>query len=267
MKRILFFALLFSILGSLRVNAQIQLMPNFVSTQEFNTDKEIWPTFTKGVVHYEAEIMYIYGEVYVTSQMPDSANHTRPTLRSTYLLPIYSQYKKNQGKVHPNFDDEMYLFLNIKYDPKKTYYQVWEQLSPYHEMLTYRVGPQWHEGKLKVIFVGNAPMRTFQQERVCFVAAQGSVADLDKNYDNKMMPLIGIDFEEELDWNGVGKMPFDEYKSFKDIVNKAHDQGKKVRVYNLPDDEAIWEVMYTAGVDMISGIDATRFHGFLETKK
>lgn len=267
MKRILFFALLFSILGSLRVNAQIQLMPNFVSTQEFNTDKEIWPTFTKGVVHYEAEIMYIYGEVYVTSQMPDSANHTRPTLRSTYLLPIYSQYKKNQGKVHPNFDDEMYLFLNIKYDPKKTYYQVWEQLSPYHEMLTYRVGPQWHEGKLKVIFVGNAPMRTFQQERVCFVAAQGSVADLDKNYDNKMMPLIGIDFEEELDWNGVGKMPFDEYKSFKDIVNKAHDQGKKVRVYNLPDDEAIWEVMYTAGVDMISGIDATRFHDFLESKK
>lgn len=267
MKRILFFALLFSILGSLRVKAQIQLMPNFVSTQEFNTDKEIWPTFTKGVVHYEAEIMYIYGEVYVTSQMPDSANHTRPTLRSTYLLPIYSQYKKNQGKVHPNFDDEMYLFLNIKYDPKKTYYQVWEQLSPYHEMLTYRVGPQWHEGKLKVIFVGNAPMRTFQQERVCFVAAQGSVADLDKNYDNKMMPLIGIDFEKEVDWNGVGKMPFDEYKSFKDIVNKAHDQGKKVRVYNLPDDEAIWEVMYTAGVDMISGIDATRFHDFLETKK
>lgn len=267
MNRVLFFTVLFLMLGRLSVNAQVQLMPGFVSTQEFQTDKEIWPTFTQGVVNYAAEIMYIYGEVYVSTQMPDSANHTKPTFRSAYLLPIYSQYKKNQGKIHPDFDGEMYLFLDIKYDPKKTYYKLWEQLSPYHEMLTYRVGLQWHEGKLKVIFVGNAPMRTFQQERVCFVAAQGTIADLEKNYDKKVMPLIGIDFENDMEWNGVGKMPFDQYKAFKEIVIKAHSQDKKVRVYNLPEEESIWEVLYTAGVDMISSSDPVRFHKFLETKK
>jgi len=266
MKKLFFFAVLFLCIG-IGGRAQIQLMPNLVSTQEFLTAKDIWPTFTQGVVHYEAQIMYIYGEVYITSQMPDSASHTKPTFRSTYLLPIYSQYKKNQGKVHENFDEEMYLFLNIKYDPKKTYQKLWEQLSPYHEILTYRVGPQWHEGKLKIVFVGNAPMRTFQQERVCFATAQGGISDLDKNYDNKVMPLIGIDFENDLDWNGVGKMPFDEYKNFKDIVNKAHAQGKKVRAYNLPNDENIWEVMYTSGVDMISSDDPARFQKFLDTKK
>ncbi|MDA3879461.1 MAG: hypothetical protein PF436_03650 [Prolixibacteraceae bacterium] len=251
----------------LAVNAQNKVMPNFVSTKVFENDKSIWPTFTQGVVHYEAEVMYIYGNVYVTPEMPDSANHARPTFRSSYLLPIYSQYKKNQGKINPNFDEEMYLFINIKFDPKKTYDKIWEQLSPYHEMLTYRVGPQWHEGKLKVIFVGNAPMRTFQQERVCFVGAQGTVADLDKNYDNKVMPLIGVDFENEIDWNGVGKMPFDEYRAFKDIVLKAHKQNKKVRVYNLPDNEDVWDVLYTAGVDMISGDDPVTFREFLETKQ
>ena len=258
---------LFLSLGIIKGYGQVELMPNLVSTQEFLTDKDIWPTFTQGVVHYEAEIMYIYGEVYVASQMPDSANHTLPTLRATYLLPIYSQYKKNQGKINSNYDDEMYLFLDIKYDPKKTYHKIWEQLSPYHEMLTYRVGPQWHEGKLKVIFVGNAPMRAFQQERVCFVAAQGTVADLEKKYDNKVMPLIGIDFENDLNWNGLGKMPFDQYMSFKEIVRKVHEQNKKVRVYNLPNEEAIWEVMYTAGVDMISSSDPVRFQNFMNTKK
>ncbi|MFA9389759.1 MAG: hypothetical protein ACERKD_08120 [Prolixibacteraceae bacterium] len=267
MKRRILIAVIFLIIVVLKGYGQVELMPNFVSTQEFETSKDIWPTFTKGVVHYEAQIMYIYGEVYVTSEMPDSANHTLPTFRSTYLLPIYSQYKKNQGKINPNFDDEMYLFVDIKYDPKKTYNKIWEQLSPYHEMLTYRVGPQWHEGKLKVVFVGNAPMRTFQQERVCFVAAQGTVADLEKNYDNKVMPLIGIDFEHEVDWNGVGKMPFDKYMAFKEIVRKTHEQGKKVRVFNSPDQEAIWDVLYTAGVDFISGADAEKFHKFLETKK
>lgn len=267
MKRRIITALLFLGLGIFQGFSQVELMPNFVSTQEFKTDKDIWPTFTQGVVNYEAKIMYIYGEVYVTTEMPDSANHNLPTFRDTYLLPIYSQYKKNHGKVHANYDDEMYLFVDIKYDPKKTYNKIWEQLSPYHEMLTYRVGPQWHEGKLKVIFVGNAPMRAFQQERVCFVAAQGTIADLDKNYDNKVMPLIGIDFEKDLEWNGVGKMPFEEYRDFKNIILKAHKQGKKVRVYNIPEQEAIWDVLYIAGVDMISGSDPVKFHQFLESKK
>lgn len=266
MKRKFTIAVLFLLTGAFISNAQTKLMPNLVSTQEFQTSKEIWPTFTQGVVHYEAEIMYIYGEVYVTSNMPDSANHEKPTFRSTYLLPIYSQYKKNQGKVHANYDEEMYLFVNIKFDPKKTYHKIWEQLSPYHEMLTYRVGPKWHEGKLKVIFVGNAPMRAFQQERVSFAAAQGTAADLENEYDNKVMPLIGINFEKEIDWNGVGKMPFDKYTAFKDIVRRAHAQGKKVRIYNCPNDEAIWEVLYTAGVDMISSSDPAKFQKFMETK-
>nr|HPR33141.1 hypothetical protein [Prolixibacteraceae bacterium] len=215
----------------------------------------------------EAQIMYIYGEVYVTSNMPDSANHNLPTLRNSYLLPIYSQYKKNQGKVHEQYDDEMYLFLNIKFDPKKTYKKIWEQLSPYHEILTYRTGPEWHDGKLKIVFVGNAPMRTFQQERVCFATAQGTVADLEKKYDNRVMPLIGIDFEKEISWNGVGKMPFDEFMKLKDIIQKTHEQGKKVRVYNCPDEENIWDVMITSGVDLISSTSPERFQQFLESRK
>jgi len=134
-------------------------------------------------------------------------------------------------------------------------------------MLTYRVGPQWHDGKLKIIFVGNAPMRMFQQERVSFAAAQGTVDDLDKNYDNKIMPLIGLDFQEEFTWKGVGKMPFDEYKTFKEVVQKAHKQGKKVRVYNTPEEEAIWDVLYTAGVDMISSSEPAAFQKFMESKQ
>ena len=267
MKRFVFLFIILYFSATIVSNAQVKLMPNFVSTQEFEAERDIWPTFTQGVVHYQAHIMYIYGELYITSTMPDEADHTRPTFRSTYLMPIYSQYKKNQGKVHPDFDDEMYLFLDIKYDPRKTYQKLWEQLAPYNEMLTYRVGPQWNEGKLRVIFVGNAPMRTFLQERVGFVGAQGSIADLEKEYDNKIMPLIGIDFRNDIEWSGVGKMSFDEYRSLRDIVSKAHQQGKKVRVYNLPDEEEIWDVMYTAGVDMISGSDPVLFQKFLESKQ
>jgi hypothetical protein len=263
MKKFILLAALSLIIGILRGTSQVTIMPNMILTQEFFSEKDIWPTFTQGVVHYEAQIMYIYGEVYVTSQMPDSANHTAPTFRSSYLLPIYSQYKKNGGKVHENYDDEMYLFLNIKFDVKKTYQKLWEELSPYNEILTYRIGPQWHQGKLRIVFEGNAPIRVLQQERVSFATAQGTVDDLNKGYDSKIMPVIGMDFENDLSWNGVGKMPFDEFMKVKDIIRKCHEQGKKIRVYNCPEDENIWDVLVTAGVDFINCSNSAKFNKFL----
>jgi hypothetical protein len=263
MKRYMLLAILFLFIGISRGIPQVKIMPNIVLTQEFFSDKDIWSTFTQGVVHYEAQIMYIYGEVYVTSQMPDSAKHTMPTFRSSYLLPIYSQYKKNGGKVHEDFNDEMYLFLDIKFDAKKTYQKLWEELSPYNEILTYRIGPQWHEGKLRIVFVGNAPLRVLQQERVSFAAAQGTIDDLSKNYDSKIMPVIGMNFDNDLSWNGVGKMPFDEFMKLKDVIRKTHEQGKKVRVYNCPEEENIWDVLVTAGVDFINCASAAKFNKFL----
>lgn len=266
MKKFFLIAFIALALVTMSAKAQTKLMPNLVLTQEFLTDKDIYPTFTQGVVNYEAQIMYIYGEVFVTSQMPDSATHKMPTFRSSYLLPIYSQYKKNQGKIHEGYDEEMYLFLNIKYDPKKTYQKLWEQLSPYHEIITYRQGPEWHNGKIKIVFVGDAPMRIFQQERVCFATAQGTVKDLEKNYDNKVMPLIGVDFKNEIEWNGVGKMPFDQFLKMKDIIKKTHDQGKKIRVYNCPEEENVWEVLLTGGVDFINSPNPERFSKFLASR-
>jgi hypothetical protein len=267
MKKYILLAGLFLTIGILKGTSQVPVMPNMVLTQEFFSDKDIWPTFTQGVVHYEAQIMYIYGEVYVTSQMPDSANHTMPTFRSSYLLPIYSQYKKNGGKVHENFDDEMYLFLDIKYDAKKTCQKLWEELSPYNEILTYRIGPQWHEGKLKIVVFGNAPLHVLQQERISFAAIQGTIDDIVKNYDSKLMPVIGINFEKDINWNGVGKMPFDEFMKTKDIIRKAHEQGKKIRVFNCPEEENIWDVMLTTGVDFINTSSAAKFSKFLSTRQ
>jgi len=266
MKKLILLSIFFLSIGILRGTTQVQIMPNMVLTQEFFSEKDIWSTFTQGVLHYDAQIMYIYGEVYVTSQMPDSANHKMPTFRSSYLLPIYSQYKKNGGKIHENYDEEMYLFLNIKYDVKKTYQKLWEELSPYNEILTYRIGPQWHQGKLRIVFVGNAPLRVLQQERVSFAAAQGTTEDLSKNYDSKTMPIIGIDFERDMNWNGVGKMPFDEFMKFKDIIRKTHEQGKKLRVFNCPEEENIWDVLVTAGVDFINCSNAAKFNKFLSAR-
>jgi hypothetical protein len=81
------------------------------------------------------------------------------------------------------------------------------------------------------------------------------------------MPVIGINFENDLSWNGVGKMPFDEFMKVKDIIRKSHEQGKKVRVYNCPEEENIWDVLVTSGVDFINSANPLKFSKFLSGKQ
>jgi hypothetical protein len=110
-------------------------------------------------------------------------------------------------------------------------------------------------------------MRVLQQERISFAAAQGSIADLAKNYDSKIMPIIGVDFTSDITWNGVGKPSFDEFLKLKDIIRKTHEQGKKVRVYNCPDEENVWDVLLSSGVDLINCSDPILFNKFLSERK
>lgn len=51
-----------------------------ISSHNFNNKSELWESIGKGIFNYQADVMYIYGKLYVTSLMPDSAGHKLPTL-------------------------------------------------------------------------------------------------------------------------------------------------------------------------------------------
>jgi len=252
---------------SLVSNAQTELMRNLVLSKNFKTTKEIYPTFTEGVVAYELDIMYIYGDVYIASSMPDSANHSLPIVNNACFFPLVDFFKKNQGEIYPGYDDEVYLFLRLHYDASKTYAKLWDYLKGYYKMLTFRHKKEWQQGKVRIILVGNAPIGQFQRELTSFACAQGSIKDIDSRLDNNIMPIIGIDFENDLKWDGIGNMPFAEFSQLSGWVRAIHEKERKVRVYNCPNDEKIWETVLSSGVDMISTDDLARFKKFTDSRK
>lgn len=246
--------------------AQTELLPNLVLTKNFKTTKEIYPTFTEGVLAYELDVMYIYGDVYITSTMPDSANHNLPVVRDACFFPMVDIFTKNQGEIYKGYEGEIYLFLRLHYDAKKTYSKLWEYLKGYYKMLTFRHKKEWHQGKVKIILVGDAPINQFQREITSFACAQGTINDIDSKLDNNIMPVIGIDFEEDLRWDGIGNMPFDEFSQLTSWTRTVHESERLVRVYNCPNDEKIWETLLSGGVDMVSTDDLARFKKFMESR-
>jgi hypothetical protein len=65
--------------------------------------------------------MFIYGKIYVTQLMPDSANHELPTLTEAYLYPLYNQFKKNNSEIVPGYSGDVFLILNFTSVPVQIY--------------------------------------------------------------------------------------------------------------------------------------------------
>lgn len=194
----------------------------------------------------------IYGELYLTKIMPETADHNLPTLRSGIMMPFYSQFKKHNNVIYPDFDDEMYLFINVTSDFKRTYFKLWDQLNPYKELLTYRDGSEWHKGIIKVVYVGDISEKVIETESVGLITVEGTVEDLEREYSSQFMPVIGINFEEYFQWDGFGNMEFNEFTQLKKLVEKIHSRNQKVRVYNCPEKENVYQVMLTSGIDFVS---------------
>ncbi len=249
------------------IKAQSNFYSNLAYAKTINSDKAIYSTFTEGIVNYVADVRLIYGELYLTRIMPETAEHHLPTLRSGIMMPLYSEFKKHNNSLHSDYNDEIYLFINASSDFKRTYFKLWDQLLPYKELLSYRDGNEWHKGTVKVVFVGDISEEIIENESIGLITVEGTIDDLENEFSSQYMPVIGIDFSSHFNWDGFGTMDFDEFTELKALVKKAHSQNKRVRVYNCPEKENVYEVMLTSGIDFISTANPRLLKGLIKQKK
>ena len=106
-----------------------------ISSRNFINSSELWESIGLGIFNYQADVMYIYGKLYVTPLMPDNANHKLPTLTEAYLFPLYSQFKKNNREILPGYSGDIFLILNFTSQPVQIYKQLANEMLPFSEMI------------------------------------------------------------------------------------------------------------------------------------
>ena len=60
-------------------------------------------------------------------------------------------------------------------------------------------------------------------------------------------------------------MPESERAKIKEIVTKAHDAGRVVRFWAIPENEAVWAELRSEGVDLINTDRLARLAEFLRS--
>lgn len=203
-----------------------------------------------GFCSVEADINLVDGKLLVAH----SLRAARPdrTLESLYLDPLRARVKAHGGRVYPN-GPTVWLLIDFKTDPKRTYPVLRQTLARYADILTIWKEGVKHPGAVTAILTGNHPPITqVGAEKVRYAAIDGTLKELETDPPADLVPWMSSDWTRSFTWSGHGPMPGADRQKLRQIVDKAHRQGRLVRFWGAPDNIATWRELLAAGVDLIN---------------
>lgn len=248
---------------SLLLTAQVVALPNAHSHNDYEQSRPLKAALDHGFTSVEADVFYIYGELKVAHDMPDKRHPRLKSLKKQYLKPLYRHFKKHDQQIYENYDGEFYLWVDIKSSPEKVYQVLKQQLYPYREMLNHYNNGIFHKGKVTVILSGDRPFETLLNDPLQLMTLDGRPEDLVKEYPSSLVPFISenaakvaqVNDYSEVDEAAVGRIAA--------YIQSTHEQAKKTRLWATPEDEELWSVLLSIGIDLINTDDLSRLQGFL----
>jgi hypothetical protein len=216
-----------------------------------------------GFCSAEADVHLVDGRLLVAHNR--SAVKPERTLQALYLDPLRERVKTNGGHVYPS-GPEFTLLVELKSDWQTSYPVLREILKPYAGMLTTFRPTATETNAIRVIITGNRSKEMFAGESVRYASLDGDLADLDSGSTADLIPWISANWAPNFKWRGTGPIPEADELKLKQIVAKAHQQGRRVRFWGAPDKPAFWGEMQTNGVDLINTDDLDGVQRFLLKK-
>jgi hypothetical protein len=138
-----------------------------------------------------------------------------------------------------------------------------EILKKYADLLSTFRGNAKQTNAVVAIITGNRSKEMFAGETVRYAAFDGDLDDLDSSAPAALIPWISSNWTRTFRWRGSGAIPEQEKVKLKEIVDKAHQQGRRVRFWGAPDFPAFWREILADGVDLINTDDLDGARDFL----
>lgn len=219
------------------------------SHNDYSRPRPLLDALDAGFCSIEADIFLVDGELLVAHD----ADKTDParTLRGMYLDPLRERVKQNGGWVYRD-GPPVTLFIDIKDDAAATYARLAAVLGEYADMLTSFTKDATETRAVTVIISGNTPRAVMAAEDMRLAAVDGRLPDLAANPSPHLVPMVSMSWGDAFKWNGKDAMPADEAARLKEMVAKAHAQGRRIRFWGLPRPYAVWPVLRDAGVDLLN---------------
>lgn len=243
--------------------AEIVPLERAHSHNDYEHDRPLLDALDHGFCSVEADINLIDGKLLVAH----SPRETKPekSIEALYLDPLRKRIGENGGNVYPGSKAQVWLLIDIKGDVRRTWPVLNNVLKQYADILTSYDGKKVTQGPVSVV-VDNAD-GPIAAEQVRYAAIDGRLNNLEQNVPAELMPWISASWQDTFSWNAKGPMPAEELAKLREIVNKVHGQGKKLRFWALPNPLVVWPVLYKEGVDFLNADSLPMLRDFLAGQK
>jgi hypothetical protein len=248
--------------GLASAQTDIQPLSNAHAHNDYEHARPLLDALDHGFCSVEADIYLVEGKLLVAHDR-EQVTPGR-TLQALYLDPLRARVKRNGGKVFPN-GPEFTLLIDIKSEADATYHALRDVLKDYAEMLTAFRTNATESKAVTVILSGNRPV--LAGETLRYAAIDGRLANLETDESRHLIPLISDNWTKHFQWRGTGALAEEERMKLKDIVERTHQQGRKLRFWATPDKPEAWRVLQQAGVDLINTDDLAGLQKFLVKDK
>ena len=197
-----------------------------------------------GFISVEADVYLQNGKLLVSHNRPGPKART---LEQLYLAPLDSLLKTNAGTIYSGQSGPFYLMIDCKTDASSTYQAIRSGMAKYPALLC-----QSENCAVKIFLSGNRDISTMVKEGYSGIGIDGRPSDVGKNYSNVLMPVISDHFGNWSAWNGKSDPSLEDLQKIRDLAVRVHAEGKKLRLWAIPDNEKAWKELLRAGVDLIN---------------
>ena len=158
----------------------------------------------------------------------------------------------------------IHLLVDFKGDADKSAELLQRAVGPLRPYLS-RVDKKgrFHQGKITVLISGNRPKEhtLVHKSGERFLFLDGRQRDIRDNTDTTLVPMVSLPWRDLHLARVLGRGE----QHMKNIVQKAHEQGKRIRIWGAPNHEEAWLSMVKSNIDLVSVDDHPRYLRFVST--
>jgi len=239
----------------LSFNATSQPHPQAHAHNDYEHKRPLFDALTSGFISVEADVHLVNGKLLVSHNRPGK---NARTLSSLYLQPLDSLLKKN-GAVYAGYSRTFYLMIDCKTEAESTYRTIQKTVAGFPSLLcTSESCP------VKIFISGNRAVETMLSDGDNGLALDGRPDDLGKGISAEQMPVVSDHYGNWSRWNGKSEPKAEDLDRIRALAQRAHAEGKKLRLWAIPDNEITWKALLEAGVDFINTDRLEELNLFLE---
>lgn len=238
----------------------VQPLHNAHAHNDYWHDKPLLDAMSSGFMSVECDIFLSKNELLVGHE-PSELTREK-TFEKLYLQPLSQIVNSNGGMVYKN-RRPFILLVDLKSERQATYEALRTVLEKYKSMLTTWDDNCVQHGAVTIVLTSAKPYAKLISKGMRYTSRDGRLTDQYSSIRSCKMPLISDRWGAHFSWNGKGPFPDAEREKLKSIAINCHSHGRLLRMWGTPENEALWQELLNAGVDLINTDDLSRLKIFL----